>query len=92
MVLEVVGQLQTQHIFFKRNQVHVDLRNFVLLKQQMLIKQLITLDGSSWNEENVNLDIGLPPIVLLFDDLLDNFDIRSYSEQHRLVVRLINGI
>ena len=58
----------------------------------MLVKQFITLDGSPWNKENVNVDIGLLPIILLFDNLLNNLDIRSYSEQHRLIIRLKNGI
>ena len=92
MVFEVVGQLQTEHIFFERDQIHVDLRNFIFLKKKMLVEQFITLDGSPWNKEDVDFDVGLFPIVLLFDDLLNNIDIRSYSKQHRLVVRLKNGV
>jgi len=92
VVFEVIGQLQTEHIFFEWNQIHVYLRNFIFLKEKMLVEQFITLDGSSWNKEDVDFDVGLFPIVLLFDDLLNNIDIRSYSEQHRLVVRLKNGV
>lgn len=93
MVSEVIRQLKTEEIIFERNEIHVDLRNLVLLKQIVFKQKLITFDSPSWDEQNVDLFvISFFPMLFLIDDLVDSVYIRSYHENDGLKLWLHHGL
>ena len=93
MVSEVIRQLKTEEIIFERNEIHVDLRNLVLLKQIVFKQKLITFDSPSWDEQNVDLFvISFFPMLFLIDDLVDSVYIRSYHENYGLKLWLHHGL
>ena len=86
---KIVWKLHAQHIIFKRNKVHVDLRYPILIEKIVFVEELITLDSSSWNEEDVNLLVVLLlPVIPLVDDLLNNINVWSHSKDDRLILWL----
>ena len=86
---KVVWKLQTEHIILKWHKIHIDLRYLFLLEKFILKEKFVTLNGSPWDKENVNLFvIRLFPAVSLMNDLLDDINVWSHHEDDGLMLGL----
>ena len=89
VVSKIVWKLETQDILFKRNEVHIDLRYFFLLEHLVLVEKLVTFNGSSWHEEDVNiLFISFLPIFALCNNLLYDINIWPSDENNGLILNI----
>lgn len=89
MVREVIWELQTQKIILQWNQVHVDLRYFVLLEQIVLKEELIALDCSPGHKQDVDLlVVSFLPVLFLVNYLVYRVNIGPHHENYGLLLGL----
>jgi hypothetical protein len=91
VVGEVIVQLQGEHIFFQRNQVHNNLRDSVLIEKIVFVQLFIAFDSASRNKEDMHFLVVLfLPVVSLIDDLVHGVQVGTHDEDDCLCFRLVD--